>query len=156
MKLTSMSISTSNGKSGYTGSLIRDFAFDAIDETGNTKWMVRLEPTITSLLALTLRHCLNGTSVGELETKPRLRCGCMRSIPATGEPIRTLWERSTNSAAARKRGWRISAYAFANRWKSWWRLVSSPYSNHWRCSVRSESTLSVQTVLIMMIGSCWP
>ncbi len=52
MKLTSMSISTSNGKSGYTGSLIRDFAFDAIDDTGNTKWMVRLEPTITSLFSV--------------------------------------------------------------------------------------------------------
>ena len=52
MKLTSMSISTSNGKSGYTGSLIRDFAFDALDESGNTKWMVRLEPTITSLFSV--------------------------------------------------------------------------------------------------------
>lgn len=49
MKLTSMSILTNNSKSGYTGSLIRDFAFDAIDDNGNFKWMVRLEPAITSL-----------------------------------------------------------------------------------------------------------
>lgn len=75
MKLTSLSILTNNAKSGYTGSLIRDFAFDAIDDDGNTKWMVRLEPAITSLF--------NVDSTTLLEWDQRRKIGSRATI--------TLW-----------------------------------------------------------------
>ena len=75
MKLTSMSILTNNSKSGYTGSLIRDFAFDAVDDNGNAKWMVRLEPAITSLF--------NVDSTTLLEWDQRRKIGSRATI--------TLW-----------------------------------------------------------------
>ena len=49
MKMTSMKISLNGGRSAYAGSLIRDYAFDALDDNGHEKWMVRLEPQIANL-----------------------------------------------------------------------------------------------------------
>lgn len=49
LKVTSVKITTKGHDSGYAGSLIRDFAFNNVDEAGNTRWMVRLEPAIANL-----------------------------------------------------------------------------------------------------------
>ena len=49
MKMTSMKISMNQGRGAYAGSLIRDYAFDALDDSGHEKWMVRLEPNIANL-----------------------------------------------------------------------------------------------------------
>lgn len=49
LKLTSLKIGSKDQKSAYVGSLIRDFAYDAIDEQGDTSWMIRLEPEIAKL-----------------------------------------------------------------------------------------------------------
>jgi TrfA protein len=49
LKLTSLKIGSKDQKSAYAGSLIRDFAYDAIDEHGNMSWMIRLEPEIAKL-----------------------------------------------------------------------------------------------------------
>ena len=49
LKVTSVKITTKGQDSGYAGSLIRDFAFNNVDEAGNTRWMVRLEPAIANL-----------------------------------------------------------------------------------------------------------
>lgn len=49
LKLTSLKISSKDLKSAYAGSLIRDYAWDAIDGSGNAKWMIRFEPKIAQL-----------------------------------------------------------------------------------------------------------
>ena len=49
LKLTAIQITSKNERSGYTGSLIRDYAFDSEDEIGNTRYMVRFEPAIANL-----------------------------------------------------------------------------------------------------------
>lgn len=49
LKFTSLKIASSNMKAMYAGSLIRDFAYDAMDEKGNAKWMVRLESKVAQM-----------------------------------------------------------------------------------------------------------
>lgn len=49
LKATSLKITTKDEKGAYAGSLIRDFAYDAMSEEGKPKWQVRLEPTIVKL-----------------------------------------------------------------------------------------------------------
>jgi hypothetical protein len=49
LKFTSVKISRKDKKSHYTGSLVRDFAFDEVDEKGKDCWVVRLEPAIAKL-----------------------------------------------------------------------------------------------------------
>jgi hypothetical protein len=49
LKATSLKITNKDEKAGYAGSLIRDFAFDAMSDEGKPKWQVRLEPTIVKL-----------------------------------------------------------------------------------------------------------
>ena len=49
LKLTSLKISSKDLKAAYAGSLIRDYAWDAIDDSGNAKWMIRFEPKIAQL-----------------------------------------------------------------------------------------------------------
>lgn len=49
LKVTGLTISSPNGSEQYTGSLIREHAFKAIDDSGNNRWMVRFEPRISSL-----------------------------------------------------------------------------------------------------------
>jgi hypothetical protein len=49
LKATSLKITTKDEKGAYAGSLIRDFAFDAMSDEGKPKWQVRLEPTIVKL-----------------------------------------------------------------------------------------------------------
>jgi hypothetical protein len=49
LKFTSVKISTKDEKGAYAGSLIRDYAFDAVSDEGKPKWQVRLEPAIVSL-----------------------------------------------------------------------------------------------------------
>ena len=72
MKLTSVSVLTNNSKRGYAGSLIRDYAFDAIDEKGDVKWMVRLEPAIIELY--------NFDSTTLLEWNQRKKIGARSTI----------------------------------------------------------------------------
>jgi len=49
LKFTAIQITSKNERSGYTGSLIRDYAFDSKDEGGHTCYMVRFEPAIANL-----------------------------------------------------------------------------------------------------------
>ena len=49
LKVTSVKISSSDQKSQYAGSLIRDFLFDDRDPNGKACWTVRLEPSIAKL-----------------------------------------------------------------------------------------------------------
>ena len=49
LKVTSVKISSSDQKSQYAGSLIRDFLFDDRDPNGKACWTVRLEPSIARL-----------------------------------------------------------------------------------------------------------
>lgn len=52
LKVTGLEISQKDPKGGvraYAGSLIREYLFEAEDEEGNTKWMVRFEPNVTLL-----------------------------------------------------------------------------------------------------------
>ena len=49
LKVTGIKISTKNKSEGYSGSLIREFAWADADERGNTKWMVRFEPRVSVL-----------------------------------------------------------------------------------------------------------
>ena len=72
MKLTSVNVLTNNSKGGYAGSLIRDYAFDAIDDNGDVKWMVRLEPAITELF--------NFDSTTLLEWSQRKKIGARSTI----------------------------------------------------------------------------
>lgn len=52
LKVTGLEISQKDPKGGtraYSGSLIREYLFEASDGEGNTKWMVRFEPNVTLL-----------------------------------------------------------------------------------------------------------
>ena len=49
MKLTAVTIKSKNQKQAYAGALIRDYAYDESDGSGNASWMVRFEPTIARL-----------------------------------------------------------------------------------------------------------
>ncbi|EKD97725.1 MAG: hypothetical protein ACD_23C00755G0007 [uncultured bacterium] len=49
LKVTGLKITTRDHESAYSGSLIRDYGWTERDEKGNTKWMVRFEPRISSL-----------------------------------------------------------------------------------------------------------
>lgn len=49
LKVTGLTISSPDGSEQYTGSLIREHAFKAIDNSGNSRWMVRFEPRISCL-----------------------------------------------------------------------------------------------------------
>lgn len=49
LKFTSVKLSTTDQKSQYAGSLIRDYLFDDTDPTGKTCWTVRLEESIARL-----------------------------------------------------------------------------------------------------------
>lgn len=49
LKVTSVKISSTDQKSQYAGSLIRDFLFDDRDPNGKACWTVRLEPSIARL-----------------------------------------------------------------------------------------------------------
>lgn len=49
LKVTGIEISTNNKDNAYSGSLIRDFAWQVVDEKGNTRWMVRFEPRVSIL-----------------------------------------------------------------------------------------------------------
>lgn len=46
LKVTGIEIAFNNGGEGYTGSLIRDFAWTATDSNGNARWMVSFEPRV--------------------------------------------------------------------------------------------------------------
>lgn len=49
LKFTSLKIASSNMKSMYAGSLIREFAYAVLDDHGNAKWMVSLEPKVAQM-----------------------------------------------------------------------------------------------------------
>ncbi|WP_300650606.1 plasmid replication initiator TrfA [Hydrogenophaga sp.] len=49
LKVTGIKIATKDQSEGYSGSLIREFAWADADENGNTKWMVRFEPRVSVL-----------------------------------------------------------------------------------------------------------
>ncbi|MBU0801136.1 MAG: replication initiator protein A [Alphaproteobacteria bacterium] len=49
LKVTGIKISTKDKSEGYSGSLIREYAWADADENGNTKWMVRFEPRVSVL-----------------------------------------------------------------------------------------------------------
>ncbi len=50
LKVTGIQIATANNSQAYSGSLIRDFGWAERDPvTGNAKWMVRFEPTVSAL-----------------------------------------------------------------------------------------------------------
>lgn len=50
LKVNGLTIATKGkGNKGYSGSLIRDYAWDHVDEDGNIRWMVRFEPKVTLL-----------------------------------------------------------------------------------------------------------
>lgn len=49
LKLTSLKIGSKDQKSAYVGSLVRDFAYDELDDKGNVSWMIRVEPGIAKL-----------------------------------------------------------------------------------------------------------
>lgn len=50
LKVTAIQIATSNGAAAYSGSLIRAFGWNEMDpQSGNAKWMVRFEPSVSSL-----------------------------------------------------------------------------------------------------------
>lgn len=49
LKVTGIKIATKDKTEGYSGSLIREFAWVDADENGNTKWMVRFEPRVSVL-----------------------------------------------------------------------------------------------------------
>lgn len=49
LKVTGVQISTNNHTNSYSGSLIRDYGWAEMDESGNAKWMIRFEPTVSSL-----------------------------------------------------------------------------------------------------------
>ena len=51
MKVTALQLRFNQGRSGYVGSIIRDYAFDAVNDDGNASWMVRLESKISSLFS---------------------------------------------------------------------------------------------------------
>lgn len=49
LKVTSIKITLKDERSGYAGSLIRDYMFDGVDKSGRDSFVVRLEPTIANL-----------------------------------------------------------------------------------------------------------
>lgn len=49
LKVTGIKIATKDKTDGYSGSLIREYAWVDADENGNTKWMVRFEPRVSVL-----------------------------------------------------------------------------------------------------------
>ncbi len=49
LKANELKIQVKSGKSGYAGSLIREYAWDAISPDGDKKYMVRFEPMIAEL-----------------------------------------------------------------------------------------------------------
>lgn len=49
LKSNELKISLSTGTAGYSGSIIREYAWDASTPDGGTKWMVRFEPMLTAL-----------------------------------------------------------------------------------------------------------
>lgn len=49
LKANELKIQVKTGKSGYAGSLIREYAWDAISPDGDKKYMVRFEPMIAEL-----------------------------------------------------------------------------------------------------------
>lgn len=49
LKVTGLSIVTKDESQGYSGSLIREFAWDYKENEGATKWMVRFEPKVSML-----------------------------------------------------------------------------------------------------------
>jgi TrfA protein len=49
LKITGITIVNKDKTKGYTGSLIREFAWEHMDINGNAKWMVRFEPRISVL-----------------------------------------------------------------------------------------------------------
>jgi TrfA protein len=51
LKVTGIELIYNNGDDGYSGSLIREYAWSATDTKGDTKWMVSFEPRIFHLFA---------------------------------------------------------------------------------------------------------
>jgi hypothetical protein len=49
LKHTTLKIESNKGRAAYAGSLIRDYAYDAVDPNGKVLWAVRLEPDIAQL-----------------------------------------------------------------------------------------------------------
>ena len=49
LKVTGITIHSKDKTSGYSGSLIREYAWDHMDDKGDAKWMVRFEPRISVL-----------------------------------------------------------------------------------------------------------
>jgi hypothetical protein len=49
LKVTGIVINTANQDEGYSGSLIREFRWKKIGESGDTKWMVRFEPQVSAM-----------------------------------------------------------------------------------------------------------
>lgn len=72
LKVTSIQITQKNGRAGYAGSLIRDYAFDARDVNGRESFVVRLEPSVASLFGF------DDTTL--LEWNQRIRIGTKASL----------------------------------------------------------------------------
>lgn len=66
LKVTGIKIATKDKSEGYSGSLIREFAWADADENGNTKWMVRFEPRVSVLFMN------DTTTMLEWETRKKL------------------------------------------------------------------------------------
>lgn len=49
LKVTGIQIASKDNTEGYSGSLIREYAWADLDESGDAKWMVRFEPRVSVL-----------------------------------------------------------------------------------------------------------
>lgn len=49
LKVTGLEIASADGTKAYSGSLIRDYAFESAEKNGNAKWMVRFESKVAML-----------------------------------------------------------------------------------------------------------
>jgi len=49
LKVTGINITSKDSSEGYSGSLIREYAWADADDNGKTKWMVRFEPRVSVL-----------------------------------------------------------------------------------------------------------
>jgi hypothetical protein len=72
LKVTGIKIATKDKAEGYSGSLIREYAWADADEQGNTRWMVRFEPKVSVLF-------MNDTTT-MLEWETRKRIGTRATI----------------------------------------------------------------------------
>ncbi len=87
LKVTSVRITLKNDRSGYAGSLIRDFAFDSIDDKGHDSWMVRLEPTIANLFLNDNTTLLEWTQRKKIGTRASLTLWLHTFYSSHREPL---------------------------------------------------------------------